>query len=393
MTNLKNEGGEEAEATIRKTKDGKYVDLSKESLVRQEQKHLDHSQLMNLFERLRLRFTLTPQCNLWCFFCSNEGSCYEAKKQEHADIGQVIKLGEMIIENTPLKSIDFSGGEPLLHPDFNKENSRLIEWTKKYPHIRFSVHSNGTTLSPKIIDQVKGHFSRIGISVNSFHFPTWNLITNTGNNFPQETQKKKFQKMISNIEYLADQGIGEKVFMKMVVMRGINSSEKQLEDFLEKCERYNFHPKFLEFEPQYKEQKKYVIKRKELFDKLERIGCQFPEDAPRHNDPKTYIPGVNFQYGKCPIGLHSIFECGTKAACESCYSFLCMFVKPSSDGRGLHLKPCSVLDTKIDLTHALRNDDVKQLIELFRVSREYLMLAPGISTPDWNKEEDYNPEK
>lgn len=60
----------EAEATVRKTKDGKYIDLCQQSLTAQGKKHLDDEQLMELFKRLRLRFTLTPKCNMWCVFCS-----------------------------------------------------------------------------------------------------------------------------------------------------------------------------------------------------------------------------------------------------------------------------------------------------------------------------------
>jgi molybdenum cofactor biosynthesis enzyme MoaA len=209
--------------------------------------------------------------------------------------------------------------------------------------------------------------------------------------FPVEVQREKFNKVVSNLEYLGQQGIGHKVFIKSVVMKGVNDSEEELKAIIDLCDKYNFHPKFLEFEPQYPDQKKYIVGRKELFEKLEKIGCKFSDDAPKHNDPETYIPGVNFDYkGKNDlVGLHSIFGCGLKGACESCYSFLCMFVKPDKNGLGLYLKPCSVLDTRFDLTHALKTNDAAQLLSLFKMSREYLMLAPGFNSCGWNKENNY----
>lgn len=386
MSEQNSKSQKEAEATIRKTKTGQYYDLSKFSLTKKGIKYLTKEQFMNLFRKLRLRFTLTPKCNLWCIFCSNEGSSYSAKFQEHADIDLVMKLSQMLLKTTPLKSIDFSGGEPTIHPDFQKGEFKLIKWTKKYPNIRFSLHSNGINLDPKIVNEIKDNFSRIGVSVNSLDFKTWNKITNFKMKFPLKAQKTKFEKLINNLEYLAKENIGNKVFLKSVIMRGINDSMQDLKSFLDACKRYQFHPKFLEFEPQYPEQKKYIVGRKELFNKLERLGCKFAPDVPRHNNPNTYIPGVNFTYKNTPIGLHSIFGCGLKGACKTCYDFLCMFVKPYENGKGLYLKPCSVLDTRIDLTHAINTQNYEQLLDLFKISREYLMLAPGLGMTGWNKE-------
>ena len=380
---------QEAEATVRKTKTGQYYDLSKFSLVRKNRKRLTNKQLMDLFRKLRLRFSLTPRCNIWCIFCSNEGSSYTAKSEGYADIDLVIKLSEMLLKTTPLKSIDFSGGEPTIHPDFQEKKFKLIKWTKKYPNVRFSLHSNGIDLSPDIVNAIKDNFSRIGISVNSLDFDIWNKITNLNMMFALKAQEMKFENLINNIEYIAKQNIGKKVFMKSVIIKGINDGEGQLKSFLETCNKYHFHPKFLEFEPQYPDQQKYIVGRKELFAKLEKIGCKFSADAPRHNDPNTYIPGVNFAY-RDVVGLHSIFGCGLKAACESCYDFLCMFVKPYKNGQGLFLKPCSVLDTRVDLIHAINTNNNKQLLDLFRISREYLMLAPGLGITGWNKESEFN---
>jgi molybdenum cofactor biosynthesis enzyme MoaA len=300
----------------------------------------------------------------------------------------------MLLEKTPLKSIDFSGGEPTIHPDFLTREFRLVKFTKKYPKIRFSLHSNGIELTPMVIDQIKDNFSRIGITVNSLDFEIWNKMTDGFNQFPKNIQKKKFGQIMQNIEYLGKQDIGYKVFIKSVVMRGVNDSEAELAKLMDFCAKFNFHPKLLQFEPQYPEQAKYVIGRAELFARLEKIGCKFAPDAPRHNNPKTYIPGVNFKYTRKPgaePGLHSIFGCGEEGACVSCYDFLCMFVKPHSNIKGLYLKPCSVLDTRIDLTHAIRTRNYNQLIDLFKLSREYLMLAPGLGSTGWNKEGSYAP--
>ena len=158
------------------------------------------------------------------------------------------------------------------------------------------------------------------------------------------------------------------------------------------CAERGFHPKFFQFEPQYISQKALQIKRVELFGKLEQIGCSFQEDAPRHDNLDVYEPTVTFEYvstkGKVS-GVHVTLGCGKKSACEACSDYLCIFVKPSE--KGLHIKPCTVSDKIIDLTSAIRNEDLAKLLDLIDSSRQYLKTAPGMGTSGWNKEEHYNP--
>lgn len=308
------------------------------------------------------------------------------------DIDYVIKLSDILINNVGLRAVDFSGGEPTIHSDFVSGDYKLLKWTQTHPEVNFAIHSNGIQLKPILIDEMRKSFSKIGLSVHSVNFETWNKVTNLKNFYTLESQKLKFRQLMENIDYMAKIGIGDKVFMKSVVVRGLNDSEKELKKFLDFCAEKGFHPKFFEFEPQYKEQEKYVVGRKEFFQKLENIGCTFADDAPRHNDPKTYIPNVNFEYkakNGAKLGLHSIFGCGDKAACESCYIYLCLFVKPTEDGKGIYLKPCTTLDTRFDLTWAVKRGNVQEILDIFKMSREYLMLAPGVGINGWNKEQEY----
>ena len=93
---------DEALANIRKAMSGKYENLCRSSLVKKGKKSLTNKQMITLFKKLRLRFSLTPQCNLWCLFCSNEGSSYKEKKNKQANVDQVINLSEILLKNTPL---------------------------------------------------------------------------------------------------------------------------------------------------------------------------------------------------------------------------------------------------------------------------------------------------
>lgn len=384
---------DEAERTVKRDVNGKYIDRYQVSLTKEGMTKLTDSQMNDLLKTLRLRISLTSNCNQHCFFCSNEGSCYASRSYAPPRLEKIFKLCDMLIKNTPLSQIDISGGEPLVHPDFIKKEYRFIEWMKKHPSIKFSLHTNGLNLFPEVIDLLKDNFSRIGISIHSINFETWNKITNSNGQIPLKVQEERFEQLMDNLLYLSKQKINGKVFLKSVVVRGLNDSEEEIKSFLDFCKKLNFHPKFLQFDPQYRSHQNLQVKRKELFEKLQKIGVKFDEDTPFHNDPNTYLPGVNFRYNTTPLGLHSIFGCGDFAACKACYNFLCMFVKFSEDGSRVYLKPCSVLDTQIDLTHAIDTNNFEQLFGLFKLSREYLMLAPGIGTCGWNKEESYGKNK
>jgi molybdenum cofactor biosynthesis enzyme MoaA len=381
---------EEAEITIQKDAKGNYCDRYSNSLTKKGIRRLTNKQMNDLFKALRLRISLTANCNQKCLFCSNEGACYSSRSFTPPNLDKIINLCEMLLKKTPLKQIDISGGEPLMHPDFLTREYRFVKWTKKHPEVRFSLQTNGLNLYPEVIDLIKDNFARIGISIHSANFNTWDKITNPGKEVPQEMQRERFDNLMENLKYLSEKNIGSKVFLKTVIVRGMNDSEKELKSFFELCRKFKFHPKILQFDPQYPSQVNLQVKRKELFEKLQKIGAEFDKNVPFHNDPNTYIPGVNFKYDSTPLGIHSIFGCGDFAACKACYNFLCMFVKFSKDGSRVYLKPCSVLDTQFDLTHAIETNDSDQLFDLFRLSREYLMLAPGIGSCGWNKEERYD---
>ena len=126
---------------------------------------------------------------------------------------------------------------------------------------------------------------------------------------------------------------------------------------------------------------------------MKKLGCEFSDDVPINNNEDVYIPSVNFVSNReksFPMGLHSILGCGGEGACKSCYIYLPIFIKPELNGKGLYIKPCPPLNTRFDITRALRNRDDKQVLELIKLSREYLMLMPGLGIKNWIKQDETN---
>ncbi|MCI8554839.1 MAG: radical SAM protein [Clostridiales bacterium] len=94
-----------------------------------------------------LYLEITNQCNLDCRTCYNRsGQNRERRELSFADIEALIHrflpLG--------LERLQFSGGEPTLHSEFDQ----ILRLSDRYPQLRFSVVTNGTHLHRGLIDRL-----------------------------------------------------------------------------------------------------------------------------------------------------------------------------------------------------------------------------------------------
>ncbi|MCY3414706.1 MAG: radical SAM protein [Candidatus Heimdallarchaeota archaeon] len=90
-----------------------------------------------------LEIDITYQCNLKCYNCDR--SCRQAPTTEHVSVGQIIDLlDETKSINKKWKRIRILGGEPTLHPDFEKIIEILIDYKIKYDsEVELELVSNG----------------------------------------------------------------------------------------------------------------------------------------------------------------------------------------------------------------------------------------------------------
>lgn len=102
-------------------------------------------------------FTLgvTTKCNLRCLYCCYSGSYRNTRthglhSMPNKDIKPVIEFIKRHAKNTPI-IISFYGGESLLEFNLLKEFVRQAkdEW---HNDVRFEVSTNGTLLSPRVVD-------------------------------------------------------------------------------------------------------------------------------------------------------------------------------------------------------------------------------------------------
>ena len=156
-----------------------------------------------------LRVSLTPKCNLSCIYCHREGENDPKTPLSAAEIAEVLRVAA----GFGIRSVKFTGGEPLLRPD-------LIEIIKSVPAgMESSITTNGTLLAGLAADLKQAGLRRVNVSIDSLHAATYKKITGID----------KLSDVLEGIDAAIATGLTP-VKLNMVVLKGINDQE--IDDFL-----------------------------------------------------------------------------------------------------------------------------------------------------------------
>ncbi len=161
---------------------------------------------------------LTDACNLRCVHCYGDfGYC--VTKQEDA-----VTLDEWkhIIKNIATYSnvgIQFIGGEPLAHPNFNE----LLLYAHECGIKRIDIFTNATLLTDENIDLIRACNASVRISIYGHNEEVHDGITG---------KKGSFKKTINNLKKLAKQKI--RISLALIVMKENEEFFDDIVSFLEK---------------------------------------------------------------------------------------------------------------------------------------------------------------
>ena len=104
-----------------------------------------------------LRISLNSACNLRCVYCHREGECRPEEAMPLEDIREIL----LVAKRLDIRSVKFTGGEPLLRRD-------IVDVIRCVPEgIESSMTTNGTLLGPLAQDLRKAGLSRVNISLDS----------------------------------------------------------------------------------------------------------------------------------------------------------------------------------------------------------------------------------
>ncbi len=162
--------------------------------------------LYDLYNRpvTNLRISLYKGCNLNCIYCHREGEVNPSEMIGADTIDEIIQTAVKF----GIKSVKFTGGEPLLRKD-------IIDIISRVPsQIETSITTNGIPLAPIASDLKQAGLSRVNISVDSLNPDTYKRITGSNS----------LDLVLDGISAALSAGLTP-VKLNMVLLAGINESE------------------------------------------------------------------------------------------------------------------------------------------------------------------------
>ncbi len=115
-----------------------------------------------------IRVSLTSRCNLSCFYCHNEGQIAMGNEMTADEIEILLKVAS----NLDIKSVKFTGGEPLLRKDIIDIVARASKYMEDV-----AITTNGTLLAPIARKLKEAGLKRINISLDTIDRRKYREIT------------------------------------------------------------------------------------------------------------------------------------------------------------------------------------------------------------------------
>jgi cyclic pyranopterin phosphate synthase len=156
-----------------------------------------------------LRISLTPKCNLSCIYCHREGEKSPKEQISSGEIAEILRVAAKF----EIRSVKFTGGEPLLRPD-------LLDIVRSVPSgMESSITTNGILLADLATGLKDAGLRRVNVSLDSLNPDTYKKIAGMD----------RLSDVLVGIDAALDAGLTP-IKLNMVVLDGVNDNE--IEDFL-----------------------------------------------------------------------------------------------------------------------------------------------------------------
>jgi|SRR3989344_5019040 len=320
----------------------------------------------NVLGRFPLRVSITDNCNLACFFCSNEG-LGDSRNQVSMDPSDFRYLVDTL-RRYGLDHVSLSGGDPTAHPSARE----MVEIVNQSGVSQRFYHTNGILLSREGLAQALGEFTKIGVSLHNTDFQKYAQITGG--------RSSQYERVMAGLRTLGEKGLAKKVEVKHVTVKGMNDDIESLRGTLELCAQYGFKFKFLNFEAIHPGQVSLVQDVKVIKQRVEELGAvSLPEPGSVFRGQQSYLPISWYSY-KGTNGVVIDVGCGRPEVCKNCHNSNEIYVTPK-----LGLKPCKMSDHEISLKDAIDRRDEGALVAAVLESRDFLKTQPGLGKNHWGQ--------
>jgi len=162
-------------------------------------------------------FNVTNRCNLKCEYCFQK---VNTKQSQEASFEEIISVLNQL-DSMKVSEVLLEGGEIFAAPFIEKLLGKLDDYK-----IKFHIITNGTLLTPKLVDKISQISLSIGVSLDG---PTPELNSQRGG-------KEIYYKILSAIEMLVSRGIT--TFVNCTVTKNNIDSIEQL---IELCNKLNVY--------------------------------------------------------------------------------------------------------------------------------------------------------
>ena len=313
-----------------------------------------------------IRMSITDVCNFKCGYCLPNG--YQVDK---SDTRKFLHLDEIrrlskCFSILGVKKIRITGGEPTVRKDFF-DVIKVLKFDSGIENI--AITTNGYHLDQKANLIAKSGLTGINISIDSLNQETFKNITG----------HDRLPEILKGIKNLQDAGF-ENIKINAVLLNGINSSEKDFDQWSKFIENNKVDFRYIELMrtgDNLEYFKKYHIsskKFKKYLDENKWIYQTFGKDSG---------PSLNYINPKFK-GKFGIIAPYSKDFCKSCNR-----LRITSRG---DLRLCLFGNTGINLRHLLQKDDqLEELRDLilkqmqFKKESHYLELGDTGSTENLSK--------
>lgn len=272
-----------------------------------------------------LRISVTDKCNLRCKYCMPPEGIEVIPHRELLTLEEISRLVK-IMAGLGIKSVRFTGGEPLVRKNFEK----LVQDVRNIEGIQdIAITTNGVLLGERLSGLVSAGITAVNISLDTVDAKVFREITGVD----------AFDKVLYAIEQSVKAGIRTKV--NCVPCREWNYGE--LAKVAELAAKIPVDVRFIELMPVGCGREYHGIPTKEVMSELEKAYGPAKVsniDGSRGNGPAQYYEFENF------LGKIGFISPMSHKFCENCNR-----IRLTAEGR---LKLCLNYNTGLDLKALLR---------------------------------------
>jgi len=290
-----------------------------------------------------LRISLTERCNFRCLYCRDGGASAKPRELTPEEIELVVK----VFSEFGLKSVRFTGGEPLLREDATEVVARVVRWVEDT-----ALTTNGFFLDKFARPLRDAGLRRLNVSLDALNPDKFKKLTGGD-----------LEKVLKGLKAALRAGF-EEIKLNAVAIRGF--TEEEVEPLLKFSAEGGFHLRFIELMPigslPFFEEDRFLPAERIRALIEEKYGKLLPLGRGGSGASKDYfLPSLGIKVGF--IGAVS------EPFCEGCEKF-----RLTADGK---LRLCLRTDGEVDLKPYLPDGErlrsfVPKLLELKAENNTFL---------------------